>query len=164
MQVFGPVLHDVPSPDKLNSSMRAFYDRVFKKEPHRKEYAADASWVDVRDVALGHVRALQVPDAGGKRIILSTECYVWQDWCTYLLIGPTIQDAHNQLSVDTVRDLDIPGLESQVGEPGAGKGYECKISFANTRAKTLLGMQFRDKTSTARDIVQDFISRGWILR
>ncbi|KAJ8703506.1 hypothetical protein PTI98_002124 [Pleurotus ostreatus] len=37
-------------------------------------------WIDVRDLAEGHAKALEVPDAGGERIIISAGPYVWQDW------------------------------------------------------------------------------------
>ena len=40
------------------------------------------SWIDVRDVALAHVLALQKEEAGGERIIVSSGKWVWQDWGT----------------------------------------------------------------------------------
>ena len=81
-QVFGPVLHEVSSPKGLNSSMDAFFNNVLAKAPLPKEYTPEGSWVDVRDVAHAHIRALQIPEAGGKRFVVSTGAYVWQDWCT----------------------------------------------------------------------------------
>ena len=38
-----------------------------------------SSWVDVRDVAEAHVLALFKPDAGGKRIIVTSGPFKWQD-------------------------------------------------------------------------------------
>ena len=35
--------------------------------------------MDVRDVALAHVRALEVPEAGGQRFITAGGAYCWQD-------------------------------------------------------------------------------------
>ncbi len=40
-------------------------------------------WVDVRDVAQGHVLALSVPAAGGERICLVAGDFVWQDASKY---------------------------------------------------------------------------------
>ena len=34
---------------------------------------------DVRDVALAHVRALELPEAGGQRFIAGTGPHTWQD-------------------------------------------------------------------------------------
>lgn len=39
-----------------------------------------SSYVDVRDLALAHARALTTPEAGGERIIVSASVYKWQDW------------------------------------------------------------------------------------
>ena len=39
-----------------------------------------SEWIDVRDVALAHVLALQKEGAGGERIIISSGKWVWQDW------------------------------------------------------------------------------------
>ena len=39
-----------------------------------------SEWIDVRDVALAHVLALQKEEAGGERIIISSGKWVWQDW------------------------------------------------------------------------------------
>ena len=38
------------------------------------------SWVDVRDVADAHVKALSVPEAEGQRLIVAGGSSVWQDW------------------------------------------------------------------------------------
>lgn len=38
----------------------------------------------MRDVALAHVRALEVPEAGGQRFITAGGAYTWQDVSKYL--------------------------------------------------------------------------------
>lgn len=81
--VFGPVLHEVSSPSALNFSAGMFYDVLFTNKKSLAELEGTrGSWVDVRDVAEGHVRALEVPAAGGQRFILSGGTFIWQDWCT----------------------------------------------------------------------------------
>lgn len=40
------------------------------------------TWVDVRDISEAHVLAIETAEAGGERIIISTEPYAWQDWRT----------------------------------------------------------------------------------
>jgi hypothetical protein len=42
--------------------------------------AGGGCWVDVRDLALAHVRALQKEEAGGERIIITAGAFAWQDW------------------------------------------------------------------------------------
>lgn len=95
------MLHDVASPAALNTSVRDFYDTVLRgtKTPEQLATFHD-SWVDVRDVADAHVNALERPEAGGQRFIVSAGefsrpraslrsfmaymasqgNFVWQDW------------------------------------------------------------------------------------
>ena len=46
----------------------------------KQKLSESASWVDVRDLALAHVLALEKPEAGGERIIISSGSWRWQDW------------------------------------------------------------------------------------
>ena len=39
-------------------------------------------FVDVRDVALAHVLALETPEAGGERIIVSSQPFFWHQFST----------------------------------------------------------------------------------
>ncbi|KAL5483356.1 hypothetical protein ACEPAI_8587 [Sanghuangporus weigelae] len=75
--VFGPVLREVNSPADLNSSSAMFYDALVAKDNKAtlEDLAPiniDCDWVDVHDVALCYVRALEVPEAGGERFILTS--------------------------------------------------------------------------------------------
>ena len=45
----------------------------------------NVGYVHVRDVALAHVRALEVEEAGGKRFILCNQATNWEDWRKCLL-------------------------------------------------------------------------------
>ena len=82
IQIYGPALQEVSTPSTLNGSMKLFYDTVFKQEGIFKDALVtfQDSWVDVSDVAIAHVRALEVPAAGGERFIISAGPYIWQDW------------------------------------------------------------------------------------
>ncbi|KAF8877440.1 hypothetical protein BD779DRAFT_1663913 [Infundibulicybe gibba] len=59
--VYGPCLHDVPTPDDLNFTCWEWY--------------MARCWVDVRDVAEAHVLSLETPEAGGERIIICAESW-----------------------------------------------------------------------------------------
>ena len=84
MQVFGPILHEIPSPSELNTSSKDWFDAVVKHTKTPEQLAAfQGSWVDVRDISLAHVKAIEVPEAGGNRFIISSGNFVWQDWCKY---------------------------------------------------------------------------------
>ncbi|EJD07759.1 D-lactaldehyde dehydrogenase [Fomitiporia mediterranea MF3/22] len=142
--VFGPNLNEVHSPSDLGTSQAVFYEALLSKAKTLDELADFwAGWVDVRDVALGHVRALEVPEAGSQRFIMTSGSFVWQDW------------------LDAANALDMQGLDVPKGKPGSGKTFKYKFTFDSTKARNVLGIQFRDKLTTARDTIEDFRSRGW---
>jgi nucleoside-diphosphate-sugar epimerase len=76
-----PTIHDVEGPDSLNSSSILFYNAVVKNNFFGADLLTSPShaWVDVRDVAAAHIRALETPSAAGERIIVSAGSWVWQD-------------------------------------------------------------------------------------
>lgn len=69
--VFGPIAHHLPSLDKLNTSNQRVLQLV---QGAFRDNALPPTgiflWVDVRDVALAHVRAMETPAAGGERFML----------------------------------------------------------------------------------------------
>ncbi|KDQ18875.1 hypothetical protein BOTBODRAFT_28363 [Botryobasidium botryosum FD-172 SS1] len=76
--VLGPILTEVASPSQLNASPQRFYDAVKTEKPADALTSFVASVVDVRDVALAHVRALEVEEAGGQRFIVTKTSFSWQ--------------------------------------------------------------------------------------
>jgi len=79
-----------------------------KTEQDLKDHTGIICWVNVRDckpdlnvklmqVAKAHVKALLVPEAGGKRFTTSAGPFAAQDWCDVspwasLLLSPTPSD------------------------------------------------------------------------
>lgn len=81
-------MHEVASPDKLNTSVALIRQTLFEKTPSEKELAEPAgSWVDVRDVATMHVAALKLEKAHGERFIASAGPFTWQEARTCRLAG-----------------------------------------------------------------------------
>ncbi|KAL8726002.1 MAG: hypothetical protein Q9181_006209 [Wetmoreana brouardii] len=123
--VFGPIAHHLSSLDHLNTSNQrilalaqgAFRDSAL---PPTGIYL----WVDVRDVALAHVRAMETPSAGGER---------------FLLVGGHFS---NKLLADTIAETH-PGFASKLptnavdDTPAEVYGYD-----GEKTAKTL-GINFR---------------------
>jgi nucleoside-diphosphate-sugar epimerase len=57
--------------ESLNTSVNRFY-QVIKGDKTDEELSASLGcWVDVRDLAQAHLRAIQVEEAGGSRYIIS---------------------------------------------------------------------------------------------
>ncbi|CAE6470303.1 unnamed protein product [Rhizoctonia solani] len=68
--VYGPVLQEVTSLDSINASSLQFY-QVFNGQNNELKPFGVWLWVDVRDVAIAHVSALEKPEAGGRRFLLA---------------------------------------------------------------------------------------------
>ncbi|EKM51496.1 uncharacterized protein PHACADRAFT_199005 [Phanerochaete carnosa HHB-10118-sp] len=141
--VYGPWLHDVKRVEDLNTSMIAFYDAVIKGNKTPEEFATGGqSWVDVREVAVGHVRALQREEAGGERIITSSGPWNWQDF---------VNAAHK--------------IEPSL--PAGNTAYDPKTAvyhtcFDNSKSKRLLGLDYRTIEETTRDSVAQFKEKVWL--
>ncbi|PBK61525.1 D-lactaldehyde dehydrogenase [Armillaria solidipes] len=148
--VFGPFIHDASSLDSLNESARVWYSIVAKADSGGKspEFLATqgSAWIDVRDLAEGHVRALEIPAAGDERIIISAGPFVWQDWI----------DTANALSPSPIPSHTLPK-----GVPGAGKGAKYPVDYDTAKEKRILGLTLSTKEETAKDTLVDFERRGW---
>lgn len=57
-------------PCRMNQTSRIWYDVVFTETRSDHLGNSGGGWVDVRDVGLGHVCALQKREASGQRILL----------------------------------------------------------------------------------------------
>lgn len=89
--VFGPTLHEIASVAALNQSAGEFYAAVVEPTSSGKsneQLATEGdSWIDVRDLAAAHVRALERAVAGGERIIVAAGSYKWQDFSASFRCG-----------------------------------------------------------------------------
>ncbi|KAK0229941.1 hypothetical protein EDD85DRAFT_125874 [Armillaria nabsnona] len=142
--VFGPFIHYVPTLNALNASSKMWYDTVVQEDLGGLSTNAlltqpGHGWVDVRDLAEAHVRALEVEAAGRERIIVSAGSCVWQD-CVI---------AAQSASTSRVLPKPVPG------------DTKYAIIFDTSKEKRLLGLKFRTMEETARDVLSDFESRGW---
>ncbi|CAE6433013.1 unnamed protein product [Rhizoctonia solani] len=137
--VFGPILHQVSDPESLNTSVAMLYKILHTKESDlTKEVllTANQNFVDVRDVALAHVRALEIPEAGGQRFITAGGTFCWQD------------------------TLDVLQPPNPRGVPGQGKGLIHNRHDASKATKTL-GINFKGLEETIRDTEEGLRQRGW---
>ncbi|KAL0958645.1 hypothetical protein HGRIS_013981 [Hohenbuehelia grisea] len=146
--VFCPVIHPVADISSLNTSETDFIATVLTPYAGGKTDDALASqgfcWIDVRNLADAHRLALENADAGGQRIIVSAEAYFWQDWL----------DAANSLSPPPDRPL-------PKGRPGAGKSAVHQIQYDARKAQRILGLKYRTKEETLRDVLEDLKVKGW---
>ncbi|KAG7443070.1 D-lactaldehyde dehydrogenase [Guyanagaster necrorhizus] len=143
--VIGPAIHEVTTVDSLNASSKHWYDAIVREDfgGFSPLTTPGHGWADVRDVAMAHVRAMEVPSAGGERIIISVGSWVWQDWL----------DVISELSPNPYPSRTLPR-----GTPGI---CQRAITFDMSKEQRILGIKFRMMEETAKDVLADYEHRGW---
>ncbi|THG95051.1 hypothetical protein EW026_g6529 [Hermanssonia centrifuga] len=141
--VFGPTLHEVDDPEKLNSSMHDWWSSVVKGRRDNIFLATIGSaWIDVRDLAQAHVLGIQKENAGGNRIIVSAGPWKWQDW------------------VNAAHDIDS-------ALPAGNTSYDPskavhQINYDVSKADKLLGLKYIGVKESTKDMIAQFKEEGWI--
>lgn len=139
--VFGPPIHQIADIKTDNSSFRLLHSAITKGEFASFDGDDPAKvpghgWVDVRDIAEAHVRALvSVEEARGERTVFcegGDSPFVWDDW------------------VKTVK-----------GKGKKMEGRESGVHFDTTKEKKILQMKFRSMEETGKDLLACFEKNGW---
>lgn len=144
---FGPIQRQLPSLDATNTSNLRIRDLVLGKMKERLQPTFPVfTWVDVRDVALAHVRAMTVPEAGGKRF------YVVGGHFSNKQLADCIRESHPALA-----ESRLPSEEECVDDL-PGDVYR----FDNRRSREVLGLEYRSLRVSVRDTVDSIL--GWQVR
>ncbi|KAK6210513.1 hypothetical protein LQW54_006121 [Pestalotiopsis sp. IQ-011] len=139
--VFGPPIHECESADQLNTSCKSFYEwQVGKKS--KDDMKITGSWVDVRDCALAHVRALTVPEASMQRFIVSAGSYCGDDIC--FVLSELYPSAAAIMAGDSVAH-----------ELMLRSGFH----IDGTKAKAILGIEYNSFDNRFRDMATALESR-----
>ncbi|EKM78748.1 hypothetical protein AGABI1DRAFT_107237 [Agaricus bisporus var. burnettii JB137-S8] len=153
--VFGPALNNFENPAHQNASTRVFWDNVIANPGTPQSVNYPNCWVDVREVALAHVLALQKPEAGGERLIVSVGPFVWQDFIdiasTHLSPLKTHQFPHHE---------EFNGYLPK-GYPDIEKNH--LLNYDNSKALRIFGpeLTYRTMEETTKDILDDYAVKGW---
>ncbi|GAA6062179.1 hypothetical protein JCM10212_001343 [Sporobolomyces blumeae] len=137
--IFGPIIHQVPSPDKLNTSINNFYQFLIGKKDAEAAATGFGSFVDVRDVAKVHVECLKVEQAGGERFLVSNS-----DSCYQPLL-----DIYHAKASDSLKAT-FPQAEK--GTPGKGNPKQNKIDTA--KARKVFGWEPIETEKTVIDMAE----------
>jgi len=108
-----------------------------------------SNWVDVRDLADAHLKALEVAEAGGQRFIVDAGSFKWQDWL----------DCANSLTPSPLPHHILPK-----GNPGAGSSTPTAvhlIKFDASKGEDVFGLTYRTMQESTRDTLSNFSDRGW---
>lgn len=96
--VMGPLIHQVKSPDTLNTSAKSVWKLVHNGQ------GAPGCAVDVRDVAQAHVEALVRPNAGGQRFAPTIGKYCQQQ-CADIIHASKKPAVTNEWKKNTKTDI-----------------------------------------------------------
>lgn len=143
--VFGPVVHHLNALDSLNTSNERIRDFIQGKQKEEKDLPVTPIpiWIDVRDLALAHVKAIETPDAGGKRFfVVSSEYFSNRDILN--IIRKHFPEYADKLPAESVKGGEAPEF--------------AKID--NLRVKGLLGQDFTKFETSMVDLVKSLKSVG----
>lgn len=104
-------------------------------------------WVDVRDVALAHVTAMETPEAAGKRFFVTAGYFCNRD------IAKIVWDHFPDL-----RGTAVPPDASGGGFPDGGT--KSLFGYDNRRAKEVLGIRFKELHESVVDTVKSMQAVG----
>jgi nucleoside-diphosphate-sugar epimerase len=125
--IYGPLKHTVSNIKDVNESNARIYSNFInsKKDAPLPPNGVHM-YVDVRDLAVAHVRAVTTPEAGGQRIIVSSKKASSQD-------------------ISNILRKSFPELEERtpIGTPETDSLPEGAYTISNEKVKKLLGLDFR---------------------
>lgn len=153
--------------------MEFIWNAVWCNQPRDQWPVPEFSWIDARDVGLAHVRAMERPQAAGRRFIVSHGMYILFWWVAYRI----------ELSLNCSKELSTweywskssyiweaavthhraPVVELNKGNtPDKPTPRPESVIYDNTSLRDVLGIELTEATVTLKDIVADFRQKGWI--
>ncbi|TLD27908.1 NAD dependent epimerase/dehydratase [Venturia nashicola] len=122
--VFGPIVHHLDSLDSVNTSNEVIRDLIQGKILQDKlPSTGSCLFVDVRDLAIAHVQAIEVPEAGGKRFFTVAGYY------SFAHVVEAIRKTH-------------PELSSKLPKNPIDDTPEDIYGYDNSRTREILGIKF----------------------
>jgi len=141
--VFGPTLHAVDAATSLNQSVKDWFNNVVKGGKDNKFLTtAGGCWVDVRDIADAHVKAIQTPEAAQQRVIISAGPFKWQDFVN------AARKFHPEIAA---------GDESY--DPSTAVHF---VNYDNSLSIQLFSIKYIDEEGSAAEMIKDFVTKGWM--
>ena len=138
-----PSLASLAATNTSNQRMRAMAFGSVEKLPDTGTFV----WVDVRDVALAHVKAMEIPEAAGKRFFVTAGYFSNKE------IAQIIRENFPDLK-KTIVSADAEGGDYPEGGTKSLYGYD------NSRVKDVLGISFRSLKESVIDTVKSMQTVG----
>ncbi|KAI0101113.1 ketoreductase [Daldinia grandis] len=137
---FGPVQRNLPSLDTMNTSNHRIRDMLQGKMKKYMLYTTPVfTFVDVRDVARAHLKAVTVPEAGGNR---------------FYIVGGHFS---NKRIVNLIHKS-YPEFEARLPPRDMPDDFPNDVyGFDNGKSKRVLGLEYTSLDKSVRDTVQSIV-------
>lgn len=140
--VFGPQPRYLANLEELNTSNHRIREIVLG---HNREELNPTGkmhlWVDVRDVAQAHIRAMELPEASGQR---------------FMIVSGTFS---NKQIADIIREL-YPELHDKLPPANSPDDFpEDYYSFDASKSKRVLGIEYKDLRTCVKDAVDAMLQK-----
>ena len=143
--VLGPIVHYLNSLDALNTSNQRLRDSIQGKYKDKYPPGGPYVWVDVRDLALLHVKAMEAESAANKRFFITAGHFN----------GNTLIEAIRTNFPKYKDELPGDGAEQNGGYPEEGV-----YKINNKRAEELLGQKWITLEKSVVDTVKSLQAVG----
>ncbi|EPQ27590.1 uncharacterized protein PFL1_04728 [Pseudozyma flocculosa PF-1] len=137
--VLGPLLHQVKSPESLNTSAGMVWKIWHGGFTNDELPGPRGAVVDVRDVAAGHVQALLRADAAGQRFATTSGGLTWQAVCDITHASNSIPQQYKD--------------STPVGNPGQ---KVVQHTLDGSKAARVLGIDYYTLHETINDMATSF--------
>jgi nucleoside-diphosphate-sugar epimerase len=142
--VLGPVVHHLNSLEAINTSNQRILNFIQGKCKDEIPDTGTYIWVDVRDLALAHVKAMELPEAADKRFFVTAGYFTNKQICDIIRKHfPEYKDK-------------LPTPETKGGDFPEGGVYK----YNNSRAMEVLGLKWRTLEESIVDTVKSLQSIG----
>lgn len=142
--VLGPIVHYLNSLESLNTSNQRVRDMIQGKSKDKIAETGTYAWVDVRDLANAHVKAMEEPQAAGKRFFITAGHFCNKEICE------VIRDNFPEYK-DQLPPKDAPG--GRMPEGGLFK-------VDNSQSTKILGLKYRKIDEAIVDLVKSLKQVG----
>ncbi|EME88785.1 uncharacterized protein MYCFIDRAFT_149364 [Pseudocercospora fijiensis CIRAD86] len=142
--VLGPIVHYLNSLDALNTSNQRVRDAMLGKHKDEIPPTGTFIWVDVRDLALCHVLAIEKEEAANKRFFITAGYFTNRQISE--AIAKSFPELKDKLPTEKTKGGDFP-------EEGLYK-------IDNSRVTSTLGIKFRSFDESIRDTVKSLQAVG----
>ncbi|TVY43500.1 putative uncharacterized oxidoreductase [Lachnellula subtilissima] len=139
--VYGPLLHSIWDISQLNESNLRIWNLFLDSSKDSEMPPNGVYWyIDVRDLALAHIRAVTKPEIGNRRIIIAAGSVTSQE------IADILRSAITALAEST-----------PIGNPGEDTFPTYGYSVDTDTARNLLGLAFRSKEETFLQLARQLL-------